>query len=65
MPDESESTYEETVENLERVLTELEDGGLPLNEAVEAYERGVKLSEQAQRLLSEAELRIETLRNES
>lgn len=65
MPDEAEATYEETVEELERVLTELEDGGLPLDQAVDAYERGVKLSERAQQLLSEAELRIETLREES
>lgn len=65
MPDEAEATYEETVEELERVLTELEDGGLPLGQAVDAYERGVKLSERAQQLLSEAELRIETLREES
>lgn len=65
MPDEPEATYEETVEELEGVLTELEDGGLPLDQAVDAYERGVKLSERAQRLLTEAELRIETLREES
>ena len=65
MPDEPGATYEETVEELERVLTELEDGGLPLDQAVDAYERGVKLSERAQQLLTEAELRIETLREES
>ena len=62
MPDEPDATYEETVQALERVLTELEDGGLPLDQAVDAYERGVKLSERAQQLLTEAELRIETLR---
>ena len=64
MPDEPERPYEEIVEDLESVLTELEDGGLPLDQAVGAYERGVKLSQQAQQLLTNAELRIDTLRDE-
>ena len=59
-----ELAYEEIVEALEAVLTELEDGSLPLDRAVDAYERGVKLSQRAQRLLTEAELRIATLRSE-
>ncbi len=65
MTDEPERSYEETVEALERVLSELEEGGLPLDQAVDAYERGVALSERAQKLLTEAELRIDTLRNDS
>lgn len=65
VPDEQERSYEEIVDQLEQVLTELEDGGLPLDKAVAAYERGVTLSRQAQQLLSDAELRIDTLRDES
>ncbi len=65
MPDEPERSYEEIVQDLEDVLTKLEDGGLPLDQAVDAYERGVKLSQQAQQLLAEAELRIDALRDES
>ena len=65
MPDEPERSYEEIVQDLEDVLTKLEDGGLPLDQAVDAYERGAKLSERAQQLLTEAELRIETLREET
>ena len=65
MTDEPERSYEETVEALEHVLSELEEGGLPLDQAVDAYERGVALSERAQKLLTEAELRIDTLRNDS
>ena len=58
-------TYEEVVEALEAVLTELEDGGLPLDRALEAYARGVALSDQAQQMLTDAELQIDTLRSES
>lgn len=65
MSTESKPSYEEIVESLEEVLTQLEDGGLPLDQALQAYERGVSLSEQAQDLLTEAELRIDALRGES
>ena len=64
MTDEPQRSYEEIVGALEDVLTELEDGGLPLDQAVDAYERGVKLSQQAQQLLADAELRIDTLRDD-
>ena len=64
MTDEPERAYEEIVEDLETVLTQLEDGGLSLDQALDAYERGVKLSQQAQQLLADAELRIDALRNE-
>ena len=65
MAENPKRSYEEIVADLEAVLTELEDGGLSLDRAVDAYERGVKLSQQAQELLAEAELRIDTLRSES
>ena len=65
MAENPERNYEKVVADLEAVLTELEDGGLSLDRAVDAYERGVKLSQQAQELLTEAELRIDTLRSES
>ena len=65
MADMTDQTYEAIVEALESVLAQLEDGGMPLDQAVDAYERGVRLSEQAQQLLTEAELRIESLRSES
>ncbi len=65
MADMTDQTYEAIVEALESVLAQLEDGGMPLDQAVDAYERGVRLSDEAQRRLAEAELRIETLRSES
>ncbi len=64
MPEEPERSYEDIIDDLEAVLTELEDGGLPLKMAVDAYARGVELSQQAQQLLAESELRIDTLRNQ-
>ncbi len=57
-------SYEELVEALEEALSELETGGLPLDQAVDAYARGSELSRRAQQLLAEAELRIATLRDQ-
>lgn len=65
MPDETERSYEEIVDDLETVLTQLEDGGLPLDKALDAYEHGVKLSREAQQLLADAELRIDALNDEA
>ena len=57
--------YETLVQDLEDTLERLEDGSLPLDKALDAYERGVALSARAQQLLNEAELRIDTLRENS
>ena len=65
MPEPEDPTYEQLVEALDVVVDQLETGGLPLDQAVEAYERGADLSRRAQALLDAAELRIATLRNES
>ncbi len=56
--------YETIVNDLELTLAQLEDGGLSLADALVAYERGAALSARAHQLLDEAELRIETLRED-
>ena len=65
MPEEASQSYEEIVEALDNALSLLESGNLSLNDALTVYETGVRLSEQAQELLSAAELRIEQLRADS
>ena len=55
--------YEELIAGLEDVVERLEGGGLSLEEAMAAYEKGVAVAEQAQRLLDSAEQRIEQLRS--
>ena len=53
--------YEQIVEELGRVVERLESGTLSLEEAIEAFEQGVKLSRAGARKLDEAEKRIEIL----
>lgn len=57
--------YEEIVAQLEQTLEQLENGGLRLDDAVDAYGRGVALAARAQQLLDESELKIEQLRAET
>ncbi|MET0387637.1 MAG: exodeoxyribonuclease VII small subunit [Polyangiales bacterium] len=54
-------SFEQIVDQLSAVVTELEDGGLPLEEALATFERGVALSRLGSTRLDEAERRIELL----
>ena len=53
--------FETSLEELERIVRELEQGELTLEKSLELFERGVKLSRECQERLSQAERRIEML----
>lgn len=59
------SKLEETLEDLEQLVERLEEGELPLNEALKEFERGIKLTRQCQSVLKDAEQKIEILLAES
>jgi exodeoxyribonuclease VII small subunit len=54
-------TFEASLEELERVVRELEQGELPLERSLELFEQGVALSRECQDRLNQAERRIEVL----
>jgi exodeoxyribonuclease VII small subunit len=54
-------SFEQVLDKLEGVVTELERGELPLEQALAAFERGVMLSRKGASLLDDAERRIEVL----
>jgi len=56
-----EPSFEQILEQLEGVVSELERGELPLEQALVAFERGVGLSRLGQSKLDAAERRIEVL----
>ena len=56
------TTYEALLQRLEEAVARLEDGELSLEEALAAYQEGVALAAQCQKLLDTAEQRIEELR---
>lgn len=54
-------SFEAALEALEGVVARLESGELPLEQALEAFEHGVRLSRQCTATLDAAERRIEIL----
>ncbi len=63
MPDESPSdwNFEQGLSDLESVVKELESGDLPLEKAIQVFERGVALSDRCRKELEDAETRVEIL----
>jgi exodeoxyribonuclease VII small subunit len=61
MPNDKTKTFESSLEELERIVRDLEQGELPLEKSLELFEQGVKLSRDCQDRLSQAERRIEIL----
>jgi exodeoxyribonuclease VII small subunit len=57
--------FETSLDELERIVRELERGDLPLEKSLELFEQGVKLSRACQERLNEAERRIEILTRDS
>ena len=54
-------TFDEALAELQRTVAELETGGQPLEAALALYERGVALQAHCERLLGDAELRVQQL----
>lgn len=63
MPEEKTSslTFEGSLEELGRIVKELEKGDLPLEQSLALFESGMRLSTECKRQLEEAESRIEIL----
>ncbi len=53
--------FDAALAEFQRVVAALEAGGQPLEEALELYERGMRLQARLERLLTDAELRIRRL----
>ena len=64
MPDDAESkpeSFESCLDQLEKVVKELETGDLQLERSLELFEKGMALSETCRKQLEEAETRVEML----
>lgn len=55
------ASFEAGLAELEKVVKELEGGDLPLERALELFEKGVQLSNACRKQLEEAETRVEML----
>jgi len=54
-------SFEEALTELEATVRQLEEGNLPLTEAIALYERGMGLAKQCSDLLDGAQLQVEQL----
>ena len=53
--------FEQQLEDLEKVVKQLEGGDLTLEQAIQLFERGVDLSESCRKQLDAVETRVEIL----
>ena len=62
MPHEnSVRNFEENLAELNTLVTQLESSQLPLEEALKAFEKGVKLSQDCQSILKQAKQKVQIL----
>lgn len=54
-------TFEQAIEDLEKIVADLEAGEMPLDKSVENFKKGMELSNYCSKLLDEAEKTISIL----
>jgi exodeoxyribonuclease VII small subunit len=60
-PPQTVASFETSLDELEKVVKELESGDLPLDRSLELFSRGMQLSESCRKQLEDAETRVEML----
>jgi len=55
------ASFESSLDELEKVVKELESGDLPLDRSLDLFSRGMQLSESCRKQLEDAETRVEML----
>lgn len=53
--------FEKSLKRLERIVKELENGNLSLDEALKKYEEGIEFARGCSKMLKEAKARVEKL----
>jgi exodeoxyribonuclease VII small subunit len=54
-------TFENSVKELDSIVSKMESGELSLDESLKLFEKGVKLTRECQKTLADAEAKIEKL----
>ena len=57
----AKASFEDNMETLEKIVTELEKGDLNLDESIAKFEDGIKISKECNKILEEAEKKITIL----
>ncbi len=56
-----EKTFEQALENAERIIADLEEGEMPLKESVDKFKRGIELLEFCEKQIKQTELEIKKI----
>jgi len=54
-------SFEQALARLEQIVSQIEDGKVPLEESIERYAEGIKLIQQCRSILESAEKKIQLL----
>ena len=57
----AKANFEDNMENLEKIVTELEKGELNLDDSISKFEEGIKISKQCNTILEDSEKKITIL----
>lgn len=55
---EEKKSFEDNLKDLEDIVTNLENGNVPLEEAMENFKKGISLSKKLEKTLSDAEATV-------
>ncbi|GEO66271.1 exodeoxyribonuclease VII small subunit [Levilactobacillus spicheri] len=64
MSEEQKPTFEENLSTLEGIVAQLEKGDVPLEQALDQFQKGVALSKDLQATLQNAEKTLTTMMND-
>ena len=58
-------TFEQSMHELETLVTKMEQGDLPLEDALKSFERGIQLARHSQQTLKDAEQKVHILTSQN
>jgi exodeoxyribonuclease VII small subunit len=58
-------TFEQSMQELETLVTKMEHGDLPLEDALRSFERGIQLARHSQQKLNDAEQKVQILTSQN
>ncbi|GEK91348.1 exodeoxyribonuclease VII small subunit [Alkalibacterium kapii] len=61
----NEKTFDEAIKELEMIVQKLEQGDVPLEEALDQFQEGIKLSRHCKRIVEDAEKTVTKMVNEN
>jgi len=56
-------TFEEAMDELEKLVESLDKGDISLDQAISAYDKGSRLKDLCQKKLNEAKMKVETIQS--